>query len=512
MGALFENVSELKPFVDKMPGETDWQIGLDIDDTDTVASPRRHLWVASDLAGTVIHLPAPLAKTRDAVLPFRLDLELPFAGQVFSAHLGRRIAVSGRLPDQRKPLAARIEFGENSAVAPANSGVYIGGRAAVLDASEWLALAEGNDLGGGNSLKSIDLRVDDLRFGKYVIGDSRIGVDVHADTTDVNIDGDALAGSIAIPAANAADKTISADFKRLYVPDVADEMDAADADEPTTVAPATLPPLRLSVEDFRLDNAHFGRARFESVPTAEGMRIDTLEAKSSGLEITATGTWTGSAASNVSTFGIDIESSDLGNMLDSLGFAGLVDGGVTHAHFDASWPGPPTSFAPAKLTGTLHAKVGEGRILDVDPGAGRIFGLLSLRDIPRRLSLDFSDIFRSGFSFNEITGDFRFADGNAWTDNLLIKSSAADIAITGRTGLRAKEYDQIMTVTPHAGATLPLVGAVAGGPVGAAAGLVVQGLLGKQLGRAAQSRYHVGGTWEKPEIESIGKEKPGPKP
>ena len=132
-------------------------------------------------------------------------------------------------------------------------------------------------------------------------------------------------------------------------------------------------------------------------------------------------------------------------MMDALGFPGLIDGGQTTAEIDAIWPGPPSAFALAKLeTGAITLKVAEGRILEVEPGVGRFFGLLSLSEIPRRLSLDFSDFFRSGLSFNSITGTFGLDKGNAYTSNLVIKSPAADIAISGRTGLRAKDYDQEM--------------------------------------------------------------------
>jgi uncharacterized protein YhdP len=195
-------------------------------------------------------------------------------------------------------------------------------------------------------------------------------------------------------------------------------------------------------------------------------------------------------------------------MMDALGFPGLIDGGQTTADIDAIWPGPPSAFALAKLeTGAITLKVAEGRIRDVEPGAGRFFGLFSLSEIPRRLSLDFSDFFRSGLSFNSITGIFGLDKGNAYTSNLLIKSPAADIAISGRTGLRARDYEQEMVVTPHTGATLPIVGAIAAGPVGAAAGLVLQGVLGRPMGKAMGSRYRVSGSWDKPQITLIGGEK-----
>ncbi len=196
-------------------------------------------------------------------------------------------------------------------------------------------------------------------------------------------------------------------------------------------------------------------------------------------------------------------------MMDALGFPGIIDGGQTTADFDAIWPGPPSSFAMSKLeTGAITLKVAEGRILEVKPGVGRIFGLLSLSEIPRRLTLDFSDFFQSGLGFNSITGTFGLDNGNAYTSDLVIKSPAADITITGRTGLRAKDYDQEMVVSPHTGATLPLVGAIAAGPVGAAAGLVLQGMLGKPIGKATGSHYKVTGSWEKPDITAVVKETP----
>jgi uncharacterized protein YhdP len=258
-----------------------------------------------------------------------------------------------------------------------------------------------------------------------------------------------------------------------------------------------------------LGKASFGAAEFESYPVTNGMHVDKLDSRSPNINMTASGDWTGTAQSNRSHLAITLTAQNLGHMMDALGFPGLIDGGQTSADIDAIWPGPPSAFALAKLeSGAITLKVAEGRILDVDPGAGRIFGLLSLSEIPRRLSLDFTDFFKSGLSFNSITGTFGLDNGNAYTSNLLIKSPAADIAITGRTGLRAKDYDQQMVVSPHTGATLPLVGAIAAGPVGAAAGLVLQGVLGKPIGKAMGMRYRVGGTWEKPEITQLGRLNP----
>jgi uncharacterized protein YhdP len=137
---------------------------------------------------------------------------------------------------------------------------------------------------------------------------------------------------------------------------------------------------------------------------------------------------------------------------------------------------------------------------------GRLFGLFSVREIPRRLALDFGDFFRTGMSFTSINGEFALVGGNANTSNLHIASPAADIRIRGRTGLKARDYDQQMVVTPRVGGALTVVGALAGGPAGAAAGLAVQTLFNKAINQVTTARYHVTGSWEKPDITLISRE------
>lgn len=507
--ALFARIPQVAPALARFPGQSDWRIDLGIDDRADPSAAGKHLTLRSDLVGTAIDLPVPLGKPAGDARSFRLELELPYAGRPFSARLGDLVAVRGRLPGPAVPFAARADFGASEAGKPPPAGLFIGGRVATVAAGDWLAFAGEMGGTGGGLLRGIDLVIDDTAFGEYAMGANHLRVAMDAAATEIRVDGEALAGRIVVPEAARATDGIRGDFERIHLPVASGEPDSgSDAEAEASISPLGLPPLHFRVADFRLGEAMFGEARFDATPIPGGMRIDRLEADSADIGIEASGTWTGSAAGSRTKLGIDLTSRDLGRMMDALGFAGLIDGGATAAHFDAEWPGSPSAFGFAKLSGTLGIQVDEGRILEVEPGAGRIFGLLSLREIPRRLSLDFSDFFRSGMSFNSINGHFRFEDGNAWTDDLAISGPAADIEISGRTGLAARDYDQEMVVTPHAGATLPLVGAVAGGPVGAAAGLVMQGLLSKQIGRATRSHYHVGGTWEHPDIDLIAKDKP----
>ncbi|MGA9572793.1 MAG: AsmA-like C-terminal region-containing protein, partial [Lysobacterales bacterium] len=183
-----------------------------------------------------------------------------------------------------------------------------------------------------------------------------------------------------------------------------------------------------------------------------------------------------------------------------------IRGGQTLVHFDAWWEGPPAAFALERLNGDMDISVIQGNILTADSGAGRVLGLFSLSELPRRLSMDFRDVFDEGFSFDEAKGTMKLENGTSSTDDLTLSSTVAQITIVGSTDLVAKTFDYEFTVQPGVSKTLPVIGAIAGGPIGAAAGLALQAILRDALGEAAEAKYIIRGPWENPVIEPVGKQ------
>jgi uncharacterized protein YhdP len=231
----------------------------------------------------------------------------------------------------------------------------------------------------------------------------------------------------------------------------------------------------------------------------------------------AHGDWTGRPGSDRSKFSIELTANNVGRMLDTFGYSGVIVGGQTVAHIEGSWAGAPSSFALARLDGTLKVSMKNGRIPDADPGGARVLGLFNLAAIPRRLAFDFGDLFKSGFSFDAIEGLFTLKDGVAQTQNLEVRSPAADMLLKGSMGLKSKDWDQTIEVTPHVGGTLALGGALIGGPVGAAAGIFLQGVFKNQINSVARAQYKVTGSWDNPKVTVLAKEtvkpkKPLPKP
>ena len=168
---------------------------------------------------------------------------------------------------------------------------------------------------------------------------------------------------------------------------------------------------------------------------------------------------------------------------------------------DLSWSGGPRLDFLETLDGEVEVRLGSGQLDEVDPGAGRVFGLMSVVALPRRLSLDFRDVFDKGFGFDEISGTFRIDDGVAHTCNLGLEGPAADIAIIGSADLVGKAYEQTAAVSGNVGDALPVVGAVVAGPQAAAALLIFSQIFKKPLQEVGQVYYSIGGSWDEPALD-----------
>ena len=523
-------------------GRSDYTLGFEIAHGSGDALVQT-LSADSTLAGTTLKLPVPLSKPAEAALPLHLALGVPVEGGDLQVALGDVLRARFRLAaGDTSPLAATIMFGDTMPDGLPDKGLRVRGHAAALDVSGWVQHAVAGSAGDGPGLESIDARADRALVFEHDFPDMHIQARPAADALAIDVDSQAMAGHVNVPAVDLRKRGITARLQRLYWPQATPPpatgeagaqpagagptpsqapAAAASATAPATaegpanpaatgINPASLPPLHLWIGDLRLGAAKLGDARLETWPTTQGLHIDQLRALSKSVQINAGGDWNGDAQQSHTHMHIDFTAENLGSMLTAFGYEGLFTGGKTHAVLDASWPGAPSSLALVTMDGTLGVNVSHGRIPEVGPGMGRLFGLVSVGELPRRLTLDFGDVFGKGLGFDSIKGDFHFADGNATTDNLKIRGPAADIDISGRTGLRARDYDQQVHVVPHVGNSLPVVGAVVAGPVGAAAGFAVQGLLGKGLNKAASARYRITGSWDKPVFTLIEKHEAQP--
>ena len=193
--------------------------------------------------------------------------------------------------------------------------------------------------------------------------------------------------------------------------------------------------------------------------------------------------------------------------MEEYGYARAITSGRSKAYTQLQWAGSPMDFSIASMAGTMDIDIRKGQLIDVEPGAGRVFGLLSLATLPRRLTLDFTDLFSKGFSFDVIKGDFTFDSGDAYTTNLYLDGPAARIDGSGRIGIANEDYDQLITVTPKLTSSLPVAGAIVGGPVAGGVLFAVEKLFGRSIDEISQYQYTMTGSWDDPVLVRLEKEK-----
>src|SRR3990172_6370875 len=97
-----------------------------------------------------------------------------------------------------------------------------------------------------------------------------------------------------------------------------------------------------------------------------------------------------------------LEISDAGKILARSGYPNTVKGGSGKLAANLSWAGTPDEFNYATLDGTLKLDTSKGQFLKMDPGIGKLLGILSLQALPKRITLDFVDVFSEGFQFDNI--------------------------------------------------------------------------------------------------------------
>ncbi|PPU92670.1 TIGR02099 family protein [Xanthomonas populi] len=529
---LFDRAPQMEWLRPYVRGSAPWQVDVDVPlpppgQTDAKAM----LSLRSDLVGTTLDLPAPLDKPAMQSLATQVTVALPVGNGDIDVAFGKLVAL--KASSQGNQTGVRVVMGTDTVTErPPANGLIVTGRTASLDAIDWISLARGSsepDMPpvpgqpepGKNAvpLQQVDVQADKLLMIGGVFPQTRLRLRPTRDAVAVTLDGPSLAGQLSVPNADGAavqGKLSTVHWQPLVAPAEPATPEPGDPlagalPEPARRAvaefdPVSIPPLSLDIDDLQVGKMTLGAATLRSSRLSDGMQVDQLQLRSNDQSIGLTGAWRGKGEAASTRLSARVDSRNLGSLLQNLTLGGQLRGGQGQLELNAGWQGSPTGFALGSLEGDLKIDVRDGQLLEVDPGAGRVLGLLSVAQLPRRLMFDFRDFFSKGLAFNKLAGEVRFGDGLARTDAIRIEGPAADIAIRGQTDLRAQTFDQTVDVNPKAGNLLTVVGAVAGGPVGAAVGAAANAVLGKPLGAIGAKTYHVTGPWKEPQVDVVDRE------
>jgi uncharacterized protein (TIGR02099 family) len=520
--------------------------------------------LTSSLQGLALNLPAPLAKTADAVLPLRyenaLDRESPGVAAAggplrlqdrLSLELGRVASivyvrdVSGPEPQViRGSITVGASPGQAEPVL--EQGVMANINLANVNLDVWEAVlgraANAGPAGAASSLRgpagspsqgylptviavrAKELTLEGRTLHNVVVGGSRDGL-----TWRANVDATELNGYVEYrqPAGAGAGR-LHARLARLAIAASA----ASDVEALLDEQPDTLPALDIVVDDFDLRGKKLGRLEIDAVNRGPGIvareggvrewRLNKLNLGMPEATFSATGNWAALNAQavppgasrpgpapakerrrTVMNFKLDI--ADSGQLLGRFGMKDMVRRGKGRMEGQVSWLGSPMTLDYPSMNGSFYVNVEAGQFLKADPGLAKLLGVLSLQSLPRRLALDFRDVFTEGFAFDFLRGDVTIQQGIAATNNLQMKGVNAAVLMEGKADIARETQDIKVVVIPEINAgTASLVASVINPAIGLGT-FLAQMFLRQPLMRAATQEFQINGTWADPRITRIGR-------
>ena len=537
--ALAEPLMELfKPMPGGwLEGAAAWRLDGRIPDAPATNTAGFNLSLRTDMQGMAVNLPAPFTKQQDETLPLSFGLKL-LGQDTLSSTAAYGDAVEARLDFTRTAKAwnfdrGDLHLGEGSATLPQNPGFTLTGALDEFSWDDWKPFmpsataavpAAEPPQSGGAMLPSVAQGVD-LTIGSFkAFGQSLDQLHLVMARTpggwQAKLDSAAAAGTLILPTSVDADHPLQLNMDRLLLSKAPTPTPAAGSAAAAVAAnpapqydPRRIPALHFSGKRLEYGELKLGGASFSLMPLQDGVALEDLKVDSDSFDITGDGTWTVTPAGlQRSSLNMDVKSKDVGKSFQALGYAPAITGSKGEMNAAIYWQDSPFGDLVHTLGGNIHVKLEDGQIVDVQPGAGRVFGLLSLNALPRRILLNFSDVFSKGFGYDTIEGDFTLQNGDAYTKDMQVKGPAAKITLIGRTGIANRDFDEALIVDADVGSTLPVVGALAAGVgVGAVVFLLTE-IFKKPLTAAGQTQYHLTGTWDNPVLTKQAPSKTPSKP
>lgn len=487
-----------------------WEVSLVNTDPKSNLKINEQLVITSTLEGLSIDLPAPLSKS-DGPAPFSLSLRYP---EVDKREINIRYAniLNGLIhvsdTNGQKSVITSLSFGDKATIGNENNPFSITGDVDQLNAIEWIKLiADISNIGrpkAKDKIISLNIQVASLEFMHQNFSDVNLKLGNVNSGYHINLNADDISGDIYFDRL-INDHPVIIKLDKLNLVKNTSENEEGKSE----INPGSIPPLDIEISELTYDNIDLGQLNIVTSKIANDLSVDKIIFSKTDMEIAGTGIWSITNDEQHSKFNLTLNAASMKTMLETFNYdVAAIEEGETSLTLDAQWKGTPVDFSLTNLNGTLLMEIKKGRFTDVAPSAGRLFGLLSLQTLPRRLSLDFSDLFGKGLAFDNIEGRFSIENGNAYTNNLTMSGPSVNINISGRTGLVDQDYDQIATITPKVSDSLPVASALFG-PIGVGVGAVIFiaseifHSLPEKIDTLLRKQYTITGAWDDPQVTRI---------
>jgi uncharacterized protein (TIGR02099 family) len=499
------------------------------------------LSLQSTLEGLSLQLPAPLGKTANSAMPLSVRIQpqgdkpgLQDQIQVTLGDVARIHYVRDVSAATPRVLRGSLNLGVAGLKMPAlsESGVTANVVMDRLSLDEWRdllpaaltsttnpsqpAAAWSSYLPTRIALKANTLTAEDRTLHQVVAGGTRDGTHWQA-----NIDAQELSGYFAFrPSLNDPSGQLFARLSRLNLP----PSSAAEVETLLETPSAKLPALDIVIDELELRGKKLGRIDIEAIntdtPAPNGPNMAEWQLKKFNIQLPegslrSTGRWLAAREGSPlrkteMNFVLDVN--DAGALLTRLGTPDALRNGSGKLEGVVSWQGSPLSLHYPSMNGHFDVNMGRGQFLKADAGAAKLLGVLSLQALPRRLLLDFRDVFSDGFAFDSVHGDVTIVHGMASTRNLQIKGVNAVVQLDGSANIAQETQRLRAVILPVVDAgTASLLAGLALNPMVGLTTFLAQWLLQNPLSQASTQEFMIDGSWTDPRVTRIDKRAtPGP--
>ncbi len=488
------NIANLRRTVDHrilehLSGSTPWRGEI------LMKNRAADITLESSLQGIASSLPEPFNKTSVETMPYRFALNVvPTAdvprdqvrvtlGKDLTAHFHRR-------HEKERAVIERGVIGIGEAPPMPEKGVLMAANVAAFNVDFWQELFAGNG-GFSNPVTQLSLRTNELTAFERPFSDVSLRAALQDGSWQGQVTSSEVTGDFSWKTEERG--RLRARLKQLTIGD-ARRGKSLIAESPQS----ELPGLDIVAENFTLRGHKLGKLELLATNEASAWKMEKLAITNPDGMLASDGVWRGSGTQL--NFKLDV--SDIGKMLERLGYVDAVKRGTAKLEGKVSWAGTPTRIDYASLDGALSAEAARGQFNKMEPGVGRLLGILSLQSLPRRITLDFRDIFSEGFAFDTITGSAKVTRGVMNTHDLLIQGPSAKILMKGEVSIPAETQNLRVRVEPALGDTLAVGAMIANPAVGAAAWLA-QKILKDPFGQMFAFEYAVTGSWSDPKVEKM---------
>ncbi len=520
------NTAPMRRLAKKMSGSTRYSALV------RVRGQGPEITVDSTLAGLSLDFPAPLGKSQSETMPLRFGLsplvsaDPTMQQEEIRINLGR--SVSARYLRQRVNARSapwklvRGGIGVNLPAPQPDTGIALNLSMPVLNVDAWRAAVtalsadsggssesggagSGQDIGSFFSPDSIGVRTAQLIVAERSLENAVLGASRQRNGWQFNIHSDQAIGHAIWddPWFERGAGKFTAHFTSLVIP----KSESSDMTELLSGKKTSkeLPGLDIVADDFELRGMRLGRlelAATNAIGPGREWRISRLVITNPEAILRATGKWLVSSSDSQSSMSYELDINDAGKLLDRVGFEKTLRGGKGRIDGEINWKGSPTSFDFPSLSGNLSLKLGSGQFLKADPGVAKLLGVMSLQSLPRRLTLDFRDIFSEGFQFDSIASTATIARGVLKTDSFKMRGVNAVVLMDGTVDLNEETQNLSVIVIPelNAGGASVVYG-LAVNPVIGLGSFLAQLFLRNPLSQALTQEYQITGPWKDPVIK-----------